>query len=254
MYDVGNIAIIGSGSWATAIAKIVVEHTHHIGWYFRRDETIEQFRKLGHNPTYLTSAHFDTSEIRLSSDINRLVQDYDTLIFVTPSPYLKSILKKVKHKLHEKFIVTAIKGIVPDENLVCSEYFHKVMKVPENNLAVIGGPSHAEEVAMERLTYLTVGCTDTEKARALTDVLVSNYVKTKVSHDVLGIEYASVLKNVLCYCIGHLFGVTIRRQFSSSHHIECYARDGTLAYEYKSYKAQYDRQCLSWRPTRYGLQ
>lgn len=109
MYDVGNIAIIGSGSWATAIAKIVVEHTHHIGWYFRRDETIEQFRKLGHNPTYLTSAHFDTSEIRLSSDINRLVQDYDTLIFVTPSPYLKSILKKVKHKLHEKFIVTAIK-------------------------------------------------------------------------------------------------------------------------------------------------
>ena len=96
MYDVGNIAIIGSGSWATAIAKIVVEHTHHIGWYFRRDETIEQFRKLGHNPTYLTSAHFDTSEIRLSSDINRLVQDYDTLIFVTPSPYLKSILKKVK--------------------------------------------------------------------------------------------------------------------------------------------------------------
>ena len=175
MYDVGNIAIIGSGSWATAIAKIVVEHTHHIGWYFRRDETIEQFRKLGHNPTYLTSAHFDTSEIRLSSDINRLVQDYDTLIFVTPSPYLKSILKKVKHKLHEKFIVTAIKGIVPDENLVCSEYFHKVMKVPENNLAVIGGPSHAEEVAMERLTYLTVGCTDTEKARALTDVLGLQY-------------------------------------------------------------------------------
>ena len=197
MYDVGNIAIIGSGSWATAIAKIVVEHTHHIGWYFRRDETIEQFRKLGHNPTYLTSAHFDTNEIRLSSDINRLVQDYDTLIFVTPSPYLKGILKKVKHKLHDKFIVTAIKGIVPDENLVCSEYFRKVMKVPEENLAVIGGPSHAEEVAMERLTYLTVGCTDTEKAHALTEVLVSNYVKTKVSRVCSGLQYGDNFQAVI---------------------------------------------------------
>ena len=215
MYDVGNIAIIGSGSWATAIAKIVVEHTHHIGWYFRRDETIEQFRKLGHNPTYLTSAHFDTNEIRLSSDINRLVQDYDTLIFVTPSPYLKGILKKVKQKLHDKFIVTAIKGIVPDENLVCSEYFRKVMKVPEENLAVIGGPSHAEEVAMERLTYLTVGCTDTEKAQALTEVLVSNYVKTKVSHDVLGIEYASVLKNVYAIASGICSGLKYGDNFQA---------------------------------------
>ena len=215
MYDVGNIAIIGSGSWATAIAKIVVEHTHHIGWYFRRDDSIEQFKRLGHNPTYLTSAHFDINEIRLSSDINRLVQDYDTLIFVTPSPYLKGILKKVKHKLHDKFIVTAIKGIVPDENLVCSEYFNKVCHVPEENLAVIGGPSHAEEVAMERLTYLTVGCTDTEKARALTDKLVSNYVKTKVSRDVLGIEYASVLKNVYAIASGICSGLQYGDNFQA---------------------------------------
>lgn len=215
MYDVGNIAIIGSGSWATAIAKIVVEHTHHIGWYFRRDERIEDFRRLGHNPTYLTSAHFDMNEVTLSSDINRLVQDYDTLIFVTPSPYLKAILKKVKSKLNNKFIVTAIKGIVPDENLVCSEYFHRILNVPDENLAVIGGPSHAEEVAMERLTYLTVGCSDQEKAQAMTEVLASNYVKTKTSPDVLGIEYASVLKNVYAIASGICAGLQYGDNFQS---------------------------------------
>lgn len=126
MYDVGNIAIIGSGSWATAIAKIVVEHTHHIGWFFRHDDKIEDFRRLEHNPAYLTSVHFDLNEVTLSSDINRLIQDYDTLIFVTPSPYLKSLLKKTKAKLRDKFIVTAIKGIVPEENLVCTEYLRKI--------------------------------------------------------------------------------------------------------------------------------
>ena len=121
MFNIGKIAIIGSGSWATAIAKIVVEHTHHIGWYFRRDDKIEEFKRRGHNPTYLTSVRFNMDEISFSSDINKIVQEYDTLVFVTPSPYLKALLKKLKAKLNTKLIVTAIKGIVPDENLVCSE-------------------------------------------------------------------------------------------------------------------------------------
>ena len=192
----GRIAIIGGGSWATAIAKIVVSHTHHIGWYMRRDDRIEDFRRMKHNPAYLTGVHFDVNEIYFSSDINKIVQAYDTLVFVTPSPYLKGHLKKLKTRLRDKFIVTAIKGIVPDENLSCSEYFHQVFDVPSENLAVIGGPSHAEEVALERLSYLTVGCTDQEKARAFADVLASDYIKTKTSSDVLGIEYSSVLKNV----------------------------------------------------------
>ena len=215
MFDIGKIAIIGSGSWATAIAKIVVEHTHHIGWYFRRDDKIEEFKRRGHNPSYLTSVKFNMNEVLLSSDINKIVQEYDTLVFVTPSPYLKALLKKLKTKLNTKLILTAIKGIVPDENLVCSEYFHEAYGVPYDNLAVIGGPSHAEEVAMERLTYLTVGCTDTEKARALTDVLVSNYVKTKVSHDVLGIEYASVLKNVYAIASGICSGLQYGDNFQA---------------------------------------
>lgn len=123
MYNVGKIAIIGGGSWATAIAKIVVGHTHHIGWYMRRDDRIEDFKRLGHNPAYLRSARFNVDEIFFSSDINRIVKEYDTLVFVTPSPYLKNHLRKLKTNIRDKFVVTAIKGIVPDENLVCSEYF-----------------------------------------------------------------------------------------------------------------------------------
>ena len=210
MFDCGKIAIIGGGSWATAIAKIVVGHTHHIGWYMRRDDRIEDFRRLGHNPGYLVSVRFNTDEIEFSSDINEICRAYDTLIFVTPSPYLKNHLKKLKTRLHDKFIITAIKGIVPDENVVCSEYFHRMFDVPYDNLACIAGPSHAEEVALERLSYLTVACSDLVKAKAFADVLKSDYIKTKTSDDVVGIEYSSVLKNVYAIaariCSGLKFG------------------------------------------------
>ena len=215
MYDCGKIAIIGGGSWATAIAKIVVGHTHHIGWYMRRDDRIEDFRRMAHNPAYLTSVHFNVDEIFFSSDINKIVQQYDTLVFVTPSPYLKNHLKKLRTRIKEKYIVTAIKGIVPDENLVCSEYFHQVYDVPYSQLACIGGPSHAEEVALERLSYLTVGCADEEKARAFTQVLSSSFIKTKTSTDVLGIEYSSVLKNVYAIAAGICSGLKYGDNFQA---------------------------------------
>ena len=207
MFDCGKIAIIGGGSWATAIAKIVVGHTHHIGWYMRRDDRIDDFRRLGHNPAYLMGVRFDIDEIFFSSDINKIADSYDTLVFVTPSPYLKNHLKKLRVRLKDKFVVTAIKGIVPDENLVCSEYFHQVYDVPYENLACLGGPSHAEEVALERLSYLTVGCSDRDKAQAFADVLSSEYIKTKTSDDVVGIEYSSVLKNVYAIVAGICHGM-----------------------------------------------
>ncbi len=215
MFNVGKIAIIGGGSWATAIAKIIVSHTHHIGWYIRRDDRIDDFRRLGHNPAYLTSVRFDVDEINFSADINRIVQSYDTLVFVTPSPYLKNHLKKLRTRIKDKFIVTAIKGIVPDENLCCSEYFHQVYDVPFENLACIGGPSHAEEVAMERLSYLTVGCSDLDKAKAFTEVLANRFIKTKISSDVLGIEYASVLKNVYAIAAGICYGLNYGDNFQA---------------------------------------
>ena len=215
MFNCGKIAIIGGGSWATAIAKIVVGHTHHIGWYMRRDDRIEDFRRMGHNPAYLTGVHFDIDEIFFSTDINKIAQNYDTLIFVTPSPYLKNHLKKLKTRIRDKFVITAIKGIVPDDNLVCSEYFHHVWDVPYECLAVIGGPSHAEEVALERLSYLTIGCADVEKARAFADLISSEYIKTKTSQDVVGIEYSSVLKNVYAIAAGICSGLKYGDNFQS---------------------------------------
>ena len=206
---------MGGGSWATAIAKIVLEKADHIDWYMRKQETIDNFRRLEHNPSYLTSVHFDVSRITFSADINEVVRTCDTLIFVTPSPYLKNHLKKLKVRLTDKFVVTAIKGIVPDENLVCSEFFRQIYNVPDENLAVLGGPSHAEEVALGRLTYLTVGCTDTDKAARFAELIASSYVKTKTNSDVIGIEYASVLKNVYAIAAGICNGLKYGDNFQS---------------------------------------
>ena len=215
MFGNEKIAIMGGGSWATAVAKIVLEKVDHISWYMRRPEVIEDFKRLEHNPSYLTSVHFDVNRISFSSDINEVVRNCDTLIFVTPSPYLKNHLKKLKEKLHNKFVITAIKGIVPDENLICSEYFRQVFSVPDDNLAVLGGPSHAEEVALGRLTYLTIGCTDEEKAANFADLIASSYVKTKTNSDVIGIEYASVLKNVYAIASGICNGLKYGDNFQS---------------------------------------
>lgn len=212
----GKIAIMGGGSWATAIAKIVLNQTDEsINWYMRRDDRIEEFKRLGHNPAYLTSVRFDMKRINFSSDINTIVKESDTLIFVTPSPYLKNHLKKLKAKLAGKFIVTAIKGIVPDENLIISDYFNKVYKVPEENIAVLAGPCHAEEVALERLSYLTIGCKDIDKATEFARRLSGNFIKTSVSKDVAGIEYASVLKNVYAIAAGICSGLKYGDNFQA---------------------------------------
>lgn len=215
MFDLGNIAVLGSGSWATAIAKMLLEKVPHLYWYMRRQDTIDNFRRLEHNPSYLTGVRFDMSRITFTTDINEVVRQCPTLVFVTPSPYLKGHLKKLKVKLHDHLIVTAIKGIVPDENLVCSEFFRQVYNVPDENLAVLGGPSHAEEVALGRLTYLTIGCADNVKAAAFAETMASSYVKTKTSADVIGIEYASVLKNVYAIAAGICNGLKYGDNFQS---------------------------------------
>ena len=211
----GKIAIMGGGSWATAIAKMVMGKAESINWYMRRDDRIEEFKRLGHNPAYLTSVRFDIKKINFSSDINQVVRDSDTLIFVTPSPYLKSHSKKLKVKLKDKFIITAIKGIVPDENLIVSDYFHKIYGVPEDNIAVIAGPCHAEEVALERLSYLTIGCKDIEKAKMFAKQLSGHYIKTSVNSDIVGIEYASVLKNIYAIAAGICSGLKYGDNFQA---------------------------------------
>ena len=214
MDSLGNIAVLGGGSWATAIAKMLLEKNDHINWYIRRDDRIEDFKRLGHNPAYLTSVHFDVNRITFESDINRVVEACQTLIFVTPSPYLKGHLKRLHVRLRDKFIVTAIKGIVPDENLICSDYFNQMYNVPEDNLAVLGGPSHAEVALEPPLTYLTIGCAEFSKQRSLRQAAGKTICKT--SSDVIeGIEYSSVLKNVYAICAGICHGLKKGDNFQS---------------------------------------
>lgn len=196
----GSIAIIGGGSWATALAKIIVSETHELGWYMRREDRIADFKRLGHNPAYLTSVRFDVNEIDFTSDINEIIKNYDTLVFVTPSPYIKQHLGKVSVSMRDKFVISATKGIVPEDNIVISEYFQSHFGIPKEQIACLIGPSHAEEVAMDKLTYLTVGCADIKRAEAFAEAIGSDTLQMRTSTDVVGIEYAAVLKNI--YAIG----------------------------------------------------
>jgi glycerol-3-phosphate dehydrogenase (NAD(P)+) len=198
---------MGGGSWATAIAKMFLAQEETINWYMRRDDRIADFKRLGHNPAYLTSVKFDVKRINFYNNINDIVKNSDTLVFATPSPYLKSHLKKLRTKLKDKIIITAIKGIVPDDNLIVSDYFTKEYGVPSENIAVLGGPCHAEEVAMERLSYLTLACPDMEKAKIFARQLACSYIKTSISDDIIGIEYSSVLKNVYAIAAGICSGL-----------------------------------------------
>ncbi len=211
----GKLAVMGGGSWATAIAKILLSTEDSINWYVRREDRIAEFKRLSHNPYYLSSIQFDMNQINLCSDINQVVNDSEVLVFVTPSPYFKSHMKRLKVKLRDKFILSAIKGVVPDDNLLMSDYFHRYYGVPVENISVVAGPCHAEEVAMERLSYLTVGCTDLDNAQMIAHKLTNSYVKTSISTDVVGIEYSSVLKNVYAIAAGICHGLKYGDNFQA---------------------------------------
>ena len=211
----GRIAVCGGGSWATAIAKILLSTQDTINWYMRRQDQIDEFMRVSKNPSYLTGLKFDIDRINFTSKINDVVKQSDTLIFATPSPFLKMHLKKLRQSLKGKTIVTAIKGIVPDENLIVTDYFQQFFAVPKDNLVVLAGPCHAEEVALERLSYLTIACSNREKARKLACVLTNNYIKTSTTDDVTGIEYASVLKNVYSIAAGICHGLKYGDNFQA---------------------------------------
>lgn len=207
---------MGGGSWATALAKIILMNgTEKINWYMRRPSQIEDFKRLGHNPLYLSAVKFDTSRIHFYSNINLAVRNSDLLVFATPSPYLKQHLKKLNQDISNKIIVSAIKGIVPDENILVSNYFNQTYNVPMENIAAIAGPCHAEEVALERLSYLTIACPNKERARSIAQKFICNFVKTTVSDDLYGIEYASTLKNVYSIAAGICHGLKYGDNFQS---------------------------------------
>ena len=197
-----NVAIIGSGSWATALAKIVMHNATDINWYIRKQETIDEFIEIRRNPNHLEWAYFDVSRIHFSADINAVIEQSDLLVLAVPSPYLKQSLNDIKVDMSNKMVISAVKGMIPDENLLVTEYMHQYFQVPKENLGVIAGPCHAEEIALERLSYLTVGCKDMQKAIEWSKLFDTPYVRTTPSNDVEGLEYASVMKNIYAITAG----------------------------------------------------
>lgn len=206
-YELGKVAVLGGGSWATALAKLLLNNCKRIGWYMRSDDKIDEFRKTGHNPSYLTDVAFDTERIDFSADINVVAEAADTLVVAMPSPYFLPEFGKLTVDISGKNVVSAVKGIVPDRNAIITDYLEQERGVDRNNMLVIGGPCHAEEVALERLSYLTIGCRDVEKARDFASLISSARMKTIISDDVDGIEYAAVLKNVYAIAAGMVNGM-----------------------------------------------
>ena len=202
-----KVAVIGGGSWATAIVKMLCENMDEIGWYMRSTYIMEHIKQNKHNPNYLSSAYFDPEKLKFSDDINEIIEYADYLIFAIPSAFLQNELDKVTASLNNKVIFSAIKGIVPESGLIVGEHFHNMMKVPFENIGVITGPCHAEEVAMERLSYLTIACQDESKAQILADKLGCRYIKTKISDDIIGTEYAAMLKNIYAIAAGMAHGL-----------------------------------------------
>lgn len=211
--EIGKVAVLGGGSWATALAKLLLENCERINWYMRRQDRIDDFIKYGHNPVYLSDARFDTERIDFSADINEVCAEADTLVVAVPSPYFRSHADKIHTDLSSKTIVSAVKGIVPDCNMIVTDYFMHHFGVRDQNLLVIGGPCHAEEVALERLSYLTVGCHDRNKCRSFASLLSGKKLRTILSQDVDGIEYAAVLKNVYAIAAGIISGMKMGDNF-----------------------------------------
>lgn len=207
MSSLGRIAVIGGGSWATALAKLLMRNCDRIVWYMHRRDRIDDFIRYRHNPVYLSDVAFDIERIDFTDDINEACRMADTLVVAVPSPYFKGIADLITENISAKYVVSAVKGIVPDDNMIVTEYFARKFGCADDRLMVIGGPCHAEEVALERLSYLTIGCHDTRNSRAFADLITSTKLKTIISSDVAGIEYGAVLKNVYAICAGIVNGM-----------------------------------------------
>ena len=210
-----KIAVIGAGSWGTALVKLLSANlpagqagAPQVGWWVRRESSIEHIGKYGHNPDYISAAQFDVERLAMSSDIHAVVAAADVLVIAVPSAFLQATLDLLDPaELKGKTVFSAVKGIVPATNQIVGSYLFEHKGVAEQDFGVICGPCHAEEVAMERLSYLTIASRDPSKAQALGAALNGRFMKTTLSDDIYGTEYAAILKNVIAVCAGISVGL-----------------------------------------------
>jgi len=217
-----KIGIIGSGSWATAIAKIAVDNGNHIAWWVRQQANIDYFKKRHHNPHYLRNAYFDVSAIHFSSEILEVIAASDVIIVAVPSIHIVSCLEKVEAKhLEGKKIVSAVKGVLPIHNILLHQYLEKVYHFPLENYFTLLGPSHAEEVAAEQLSYLTFSGLDQTFTEKIASCFESEYINTVVNADVVGVQYAGVVKNIYALGAGIAHGLEYGDNFLSVYIANC---------------------------------
>ena len=202
-----KIAVIGGGSWATAIVKMLTENNNSVLWYMRNTEAIAHIETAFHNPNYLSAVGFDLQYISLTHDIDRALSEATCIVFAIPSAFLVSEMSKATTDLKGKIIFSAIKGIVPESGKIVGTHFHETYGVPLEQIGIIAGPCHAEEVALERLSFLTIACADKAVATQMANALKSSYIKTKISDDLIGAEYAAVLKNIYAIAAGIAHGL-----------------------------------------------
>lgn len=205
-----RIAVIGSGSWATAIVKILCNNASKVSWYFRNQSDVDYMVKYQHNPRYLSSVNFDLNKLHLSSNLLETITNADVIILAVPSAFINNTIKDISADVfYGKTVFSAIKGIVPEYNLIVGEYLNTVFQVPLDSIGVITGPCHAEEVALEKLSYLTLASRDISKADELCEYMRCRYIKCSSSDDIYGTELSAVLKNVvavaggICHSLGY---------------------------------------------------
>jgi glycerol-3-phosphate dehydrogenase (NAD(P)+) len=203
-----KIAVIGGGSWATALVKILCNNCAQVHWWMRSEEAIAHIQQFGHNPKYLQSVAFDTQQLVLSSDLKSTLNAVDWVIIATPAAFLEEAFAGIgASEFANKIIFSAVKGIVPAYNAIPARFIHKSFDVPYDQIGIISGPCHAEEVAMERLSYLTLACSNAQYAQQMAAALSCRYIKTTTSDDLFGTEFSAVLKNVYALAAGICHGL-----------------------------------------------
>jgi glycerol-3-phosphate dehydrogenase (NAD(P)+) len=211
-----QVAVIGSGSWATALVKLLSNNLQEVNWFMRNEDDCKYVKQNLHNPRYLSSVQFNENKLKLFSDIEACIKNADIIVLAVPSAFCHDTIKDLPKELFaNKIIFSAIKGIIPQYNLIVGEYLNKVFEVPINQIGVIAGPCHAEEVALEKLSYLTLACTDISNAEILATMLRCRYMKVTCSDDIYGTEYSAVLKNVVAIAGGVCHGLGYGDNFLS---------------------------------------
>jgi glycerol-3-phosphate dehydrogenase (NAD(P)+) len=203
-----KIAVIGGGSWATALVKILSNNAEEIYWYVRNSEAVEYIQKFRRNPKYLQAAEIDLNVVQVSTDLEDCIRQSEAVVLVTPSAFLNDTLKDLPENIFDgKVMISAIKGIIPEYNAIPARYIHKSFGTPYDKIGIICGPCHAEEVAMERLSYLTVACPDEDISEEFAQLLNCRYIKTNVSDDLFGTELSAVMKNIYSIASGICAGL-----------------------------------------------